>query len=101
MQTRTIIDRIEIEPQTGTTFVRMLKQIVDGDRVLSSEYHRTTFPPDGDVAAQAAVVNAHLATMGFPSVSLEDEAILRKTISLLTTHRAPKAQDVPEQADQT
>ena len=73
MQTRTILDRIEIEPQTGTIAVRMLKQIADeSGKVLGSEYHRTSIGPDTDPVVQMAAVNAHLATMGYPALSEED-----------------------------
>ena len=78
MQTRTIVDRIEIEPQTGNVAVRMLKQIVDDSgRVLASEYHRTSIAPHADPAGQMAAVNAHLDTMGYPPVP--DESVEQVT----------------------
>ena len=81
MQTRTILDRIEIEPQTGNVTIRMLKQIADaGGKVLASEYHRTSIGPQTDPSSHMDAVNAHLATMGYPALSDEDVAHI-KTIA--------------------
>jgi hypothetical protein len=92
MQTRTIIDKIEIEPQTGNVGVRMKKQIVEGDMVLAEQYHRTTIDSGADPAAQVALVNAHLATMGYPPIRNEDVAVLHSALAPLAALRAAKAQ---------
>lgn len=100
MQTRTIIDKIEIEPQTGNVGVRIRKQVIDetktdpstGDKlVLASEYHRTMIGAGADQATQMAAVNAHLATMGFPAVKAEDHAALNAVIAPLASLRSTKA----------
>jgi hypothetical protein len=64
MQTRTILDQIEIRGN-GTVQIRLLKQIVNGGAVLHSEPHRTSLEPHGDAAVQFAAVDAHLKSLGF------------------------------------
>jgi len=97
MQTRTIIDRIEIEPQTGNVGVRMLKQIIDDQGlVLSSQYHRTVIDAGTDPAAQMAAVNVHLGTMGYPAVKVEDRAVLDAAIAPLGSLRATKVQEAAD-----
>jgi hypothetical protein len=94
MQTRTIIDRIEIEPQTGNVGVRMRKQVITDDGTLiANDYHRTVIDAGADPAAQMAAVNAHLATMGFPAAKSEDVAVLNAAVTPLASHRAAKARE--------
>ena len=94
MQARTVIDRIEIEPQTGNVGVRMLKQIVaDDGSVLSSQYHRTMIGAATDPAQQMAAVNVHLGTLGFPAVKNEDLVVLDTVLAPLESYRATKAQE--------
>jgi hypothetical protein len=92
METRTIIDRIEIDPQTGTVGVRMKKQIVEGETVLAEQYHRTTIDTGADPAARMAAVDAHLATMGYPAIRSEDVAVLHSAMAPLASFRAAKAE---------
>ena len=95
MQTLTIIDRIEIEPQTGNIGVRMRKQVTDDqDRVLMSELHRTMIAPGADAASQMAVVDADLDKMGFSAVKVEDRALLDSALSTYADLRAQKATEV-------
>ena len=94
METRTIIDKIEIEPQTGNVGVRMRKQVLaDNGEVLSDGYHRTMIDAGGDPDTQIAAVNAHLAAMGFPAIKTEDVAVLNSAMAPLSTLRATKAQE--------
>lgn len=64
------IDRIEVL-RDGSLQIRMAKQIVDGDQVVTSEYHRTAFDVGADVEGQMAAVNDHLAQMGWPAVAAD------------------------------
>ena len=94
MHTRTIVDRIEIEPQTGNVGVRLCKQVLsDNGAIISNDYHRTMIDPGTTPAAQITTVNAHLAQMGFPAVNAADVAILDAAIAPLTSFRATKAQE--------
>lgn len=73
MHTRTILDRIEIELQTGNITLRLLKQVANDDgTVLASDYHRTSIASDADPGVHLAAVNAHLMKMGYPALSEED-----------------------------
>jgi hypothetical protein len=92
MQTRTIIDRIEIEPQTGNVGVRIKKQVVaDNGTVLSSDYHRTMIEPGGDLVKQMDAVNAHLVTMGYAAITSEDMSALSSAMTQGSSFRAAKA----------
>ena len=103
MERRTIIDRIEIEPQTGNVGIRMRKQVVDDQGyVLASEYHRTTIEAASDPAKQMGAVNAHLAALGFPAVRAADHKVLTDVMPTLETLRAQKvdeAKDKPTRSD--
>jgi hypothetical protein len=97
MQARTIIDKIEIDPQTGNVGVRMRKQVVaDNGAVIASEYHRTMIDAAGDPATQISLVNAHLATLGYPSVKAEDVAVLNGALAApsIADLRTAKAQEL-------
>lgn len=80
---RTVIDQIEIRPQEGTVQLRLAKQILDGDQVISQQWHRTAFDASADVDGQLAVVNAHLEKMGEATVaewqSVKDHVALTRT----------------------
>ena len=92
MHKRTVIDRIEIEPQTGNVGVRMRKQLVNDDGSIDElGYHRTMIDAGGNPAAQVAAVDAHLATLGFPAVKTEDISVLNLAIAPLASMRATKA----------
>lgn len=59
---RTIVDQIEIL-RDGTVQVRLAKQVVDGDDVLRSEYHRIAVEPGSDLESCLLAVNAHLTEL--------------------------------------
>lgn len=81
MQTRTIVDKIELEPQSGVVGIRMRKQIVNGEKVMSEQYHRTTVAPGADVDTQMALVNAHLVADGYPPVQEGDMTRINSAVS--------------------
>ena len=90
MQTRTIIDRVEIEPQTGNIGIRIRKQVINeavidpqtgGAAIVANDYHRTMIAPNADAVAQMAAVNAHLATMGYPAIKAEDVTLLNDALT--------------------
>jgi len=59
-----IIEQIEVT-NNGTVQVRMHKLSSDGDLIGN---HRTSFPPAGDINAQVAAVNAHMATENYSAI---------------------------------
>ncbi len=83
---RTIIDQIEVT-HSGPIQIRFAKQIVDGDTVLASEWHRTSIDPGGDLATQMAAVNSHLEQMGRLPVSDKDSllGLLPQIVALVHT----------------
>jgi len=68
---RSTVDQIEI-PRTGDVQVRFALEIVEGDKVHSRAWHRTTFVPGADIDQQMAFVNAHLALLGRAPVGQDD-----------------------------
>ena len=67
-----IIDQIEVT-NNGIVQVRMHKLSSDGDLIGN---HRTSIEPGGDIAAQIAAVNNHMATENFATVPAADVAKL-------------------------
>ena len=67
-----IIEQIEVT-SNGTVQVRMHKLSSDGDLLGN---HRTSIPPAGDINAQIAAVNAHMATENYSAISAADVAKL-------------------------
>ena len=63
-----IIDQIEVT-QNGTVQVRMHKLSSDGDMIGN---HRTAIEPGGDIDAQMAAVNTHMATENFAPIPQAD-----------------------------
>ncbi len=92
IEQRTIIDQIEIT-HGGVIQIRFAKQIVDGDTVLASEWHRSSIEPGGDPAAQMAAVNSHLTQMGRLPVSDKDSllGLLPQIVALVHTPEVVKA----------
>jgi hypothetical protein len=72
MPKQLIIDQIEIT-NNGTVQVRMHKLSSDGDMIGN---HRTSLPPAGDIAAQIAAVNNHMATENYSAIPAADVAKL-------------------------
>ncbi len=71
LERRTIVNQIEVN-EFGTVQVRFAIQIVDGDNVIHSRWHRTAVDLTGDVDQQLAAVNAHMDEMGEARVSDKD-----------------------------
>jgi hypothetical protein len=67
-----IIDQIEVT-NNGTVQVRMHKLSSDGDLIGN---HRTSIEPAGNISAQIAAVNAHMATENYSAISAADVAKL-------------------------
>ena len=63
-----IIDQIEVT-NNGTVQVRMHKISSDGDNIGN---HRTSIEPAGNISAQIAAVNAHMATENYSAISDAD-----------------------------
>lgn len=77
------INQIEIT-EGATVQFRIALEVVENEEVLSRTWHRSAIEKGGDVDAQMAAVNAHLASMGWPAVS---------DYASLSAHCALAAQD--------
>lgn len=87
---RVVLSQIEITPD-GTLQVRLDKQVVEGDQVLSREYHRTAIPPGTKVQDQMAFVNAHLAQMGWPDLEAAAYERIKRIAKVEHTREVVKA----------
>jgi hypothetical protein len=81
IERRTVLDQIEIK-RDGTVQLRLAKQIVDGETVLTSEYHRTTFEPGTHLDAAIPVIEAHLTELGAALVSSDEWARVRRVVTM-------------------
>jgi hypothetical protein len=91
IQRKSIINQIEV-PTHGGVAVRIALQIVDGDTVISSKWHRTLIPVGISPAEQLAFVNEHLAMMGEAPISSADiqrVGLFHKLATDLPSEHAP------------
>ena len=86
LERKTYVDQIEIV-RSGHVQVRMHKAIVDGDTVVSAEYHRTVIEPGQDPDEQLRAVNAHLAIMTPPWPAIPDSEWQRVRDHCAVAHR--------------
>lgn len=91
LEKKTVIERIEIMAG-GSIQVRFAKLIVEGEKVISHQWHRCAFDPGTDVDAVLAAVNNHLEQMGearceetTTPLSTITPQILRETVSRIHT----------------
>ena len=89
-----IIDQIEVT-NNGTIQVRMHKLSSDGDLIGN---HRTSLPPAGDIAAQVAAVNAHMATENYSAISAADVVKLTAICNAAWTPEVIAAYQAAQQA---
>ncbi len=64
---RTVLDQIEVRPD-DTLQIRLALQVVDGETVEKSAWHRTIIPAGHPVDAQMDEVDRHLKSMGYPAL---------------------------------
>lgn len=95
---KTVIEQIEIKPETGFVFIRMQKRLMDGDRIIGSEYHRTALEPDSDVDVQAKAVNDHLVLLGEEPVPLEEWDAVKACAKIARTPAIMKAWNKQKEA---
>ena len=84
IEARTVFSQVEVT-EAGVVQVRLLKQLVDGDKILAQEYHRTALDPGQDLDAQMAAVNAHLARMGYPPADAEAVERVGRIVAVVHT----------------
>lgn len=82
---KTVIEQIEIQPETGHVSVRLHKRLMDGDTVVASGNHRAMLEPDTDIGACADAVNNHLLRMGEAPVAASEWEQVKKYAALART----------------
>jgi hypothetical protein len=87
LERRTIIDQIEIR-RDGTVHVRLAKQVIDGEEVLRSEYHRFGVEPGADLESCLPVVNAHLTERREAGVESAEWDRVRRVVAMAHTPEA-------------
>lgn len=73
---KTVVDEITIR-RDGSTQIRLGLLILDGDKEIATEWHRTTVEPGGDVDAQLAIVDTALRNKGHAALENNMQAALR------------------------
>lgn len=66
IEKKTTVDQIEV--RDSSVQIRFGLLLVDGDTELQSKWHRTAVEQGGNIDAQIAAVNEHLAQMGYGPV---------------------------------
>lgn len=99
LERRTIIDQIEIK-RDATMNVRLAKQVVDGEEVVTSEYHRIAVEPGADLESRLPIVNAHLAEMHAASVDEAEWERVRRIVGLEHTPKTVAAYRAKASAQQ-
>ena len=91
MDSVTVLDQIEIT-SNGTIQVRVNKLVMNGDLVMASRYHRTSFFPGQDIDSQVAVVNNSIVREGWPGMTtadvqkIKDHAVVAWTPEVLSAY---------------
>lgn len=62
----------EVQNDFGTIRISVLKQIVDGDQVITVEPHRITIGPADDLNSIIAANSADLIQQGYPAIDMDD-----------------------------
>jgi hypothetical protein len=80
IQCRTIVDQVEIG-RDGAVLVRLAKQIVDGDKLLASAWHRMSVNPGDDLDLQISYVCANLTHLGAGVPKTDEWARVRRVVA--------------------
>lgn len=72
MEKRTVLDLIEA--RQADLGVRLRRAIVDGETVISGEYHRISIPAGADVDVFLDEVDRSLEAMDWPPIQSPDRA---------------------------
>ena len=90
---RTIVDQIKTA-ENGTLWIRFGLQTINtvtGKEAAPVAWHRTAVEPGGDVDAQMAAVNAHLAQMGKAPCPASEVARVKAVATVVHTPAVVKA----------
>lgn len=82
IERKTMLDRVELD-KSGAVSIRLALMLVEGDQVLSTQYHRLAIDIYGDVVEQMGEVVAHLGSMGYPPLPESALGLLRSGHQLI------------------
>ena len=82
IERKTMLDKVELD-KSGAVSIRLALMLVEGDQVLSTQYHRLAIDIYGDVVEQMGDVVAHLASMGYPPLPESALGLLRSGHQLI------------------
>ena len=82
IERKTMLDKVELD-KSGAVSIRLALMLVEGDQVLSTQYHRLAIDIYGDVVEQMGEVVAHLASMGYPPLPESALGLLRSGHQLI------------------
>jgi len=86
LEKRTILDQIEIS-RTGRIGIRFAVQVVEDEKVISQEWHRTGLEPSTDVAAQLKAVDNDLSERDKAKIKVEDVALVTQVVGDARTQK--------------
>jgi hypothetical protein len=84
MEKRTVFVQMECTA-SGEAFIKFDKQIVDGEKVVASRFHRIAVEPGQSLDAVLADVHQHISTEemgGYPPLSAADVSRVRAVIDV-------------------
>jgi len=84
IEKKTIVDQIEVA-RSGFIQIRFGLLLIDDGQEIDCKWHRTSIEPGGDVDAQIAAVNAHLAQMGKAAVDTDRIEGIKKIAATVHT----------------
>lgn len=86
---RTVISQFEFT-ESAAIQIRLEKQVLDGNKVIAFEYHRTILLPGMSAKDQLAEVNRHLKAGGYEAV---DEAAIERVARVAAVEHTPAIVD--------
>ncbi len=88
---RTLLAEIRVE-NIGVIRLRIYRQILDGDEVVSRVPHPFPIAPGENIDTRVSDLNAHLAAMGWPQISdyqaVKDHAAVAWTPEVIAAYQA-------------
>jgi hypothetical protein len=98
LEKRTGLARIDIH-SNGVMTMHLLKQIVDGDDVISEGLHIQTVEPPMSLSQVTTAVNDHLAAMGWPPIPADAVKRVESHAGLVRTPEVVKAFKATREAE--
>jgi len=85
IEKKTMLNRGEIDFETGIIGVRFAKLIIENGSELLREWHRASIEPGDDVDATMIAINAHLVQMGKAKIEQSEINRLKAVMQIIQT----------------